>query len=666
MAHQQPLPYATALPYAAASGGGRPGMPMAYADATGFFGGAATMSPYGTVMAPPYAAAYAMAPSAASPPPKREPVMVKEGPLYFNDSAAWKKLYCSLQSDGRLGFSERQDKKQEKTINLTASAVVKLEDGYIAVDVPGETKFFLNAINQAALKEWLNALNDVIKINKEMQYQYNTYHYHTAAQAQAQALTQSPPASAVYGHMAASAGATVVGGSSGSYIPGPGPVPVPPIPTHIQNLRESHKSGSGLRLSGSGNPELAAAAAAAASEQLAAPTSGQLMRRGSLGKDPKQLPAAPAASKPANGPSRLSGGAIDVSSVAPASPRDRKESDEVTRLKKEVERLQLANIELTRKLEKAQKDASAGPVRTTSASDLIGKASVEFMVADTGINIDVKRDTVEFHERLGGGGSGANVYRCTVKGLSFAAKVMDLTYAQAADIEPMMKEIAIMTDLRHDNIVRYIGSDCNMAKKEVRLFIELYSGTLRDVIESRTVQGRRFTKREIVDWAFQVSKGLNYLHSKSIIHRDLKSDNVFVTWDGQKNPKSMHIGDFDVSKMVEKGKISFTQNVGTPGFIAPEIMSQSDGSKAQAYGFEADIWSFGMLLFELMTMKRPYHDVAPLQVSETNAQGVRPALPADLDEVEFKDLIKLFKQCTNKKATQRPTSKKLISSLSKM
>jgi hypothetical protein len=44
--------------------------------------------------------------------------------------------------------------------------VVKLEDGYIAVDVPGETKFFLNAINQAALKEWLNALNDVIKINK--------------------------------------------------------------------------------------------------------------------------------------------------------------------------------------------------------------------------------------------------------------------------------------------------------------------------------------------------------------------------------------------------------------------------------------------------------------------------------------------------------------------
>jgi hypothetical protein len=47
---------------------------------------------------------------------QKEPVMIKEGPLYYNDSTGWKKLYCSLQSDGRLGFSERQDKKQERTV----------------------------------------------------------------------------------------------------------------------------------------------------------------------------------------------------------------------------------------------------------------------------------------------------------------------------------------------------------------------------------------------------------------------------------------------------------------------------------------------------------------------------------------------------------------------
>lgn len=57
---------------------------------------------------------------------------------------------------------------------------------------------------------------------------------------------------------------------------------------------------------------------------------------------------------------------------------------------------------------------------------------------------------------------------------------MDLNYAQAADIEPMMKEIAIMTGLQHDNIVKYIGSDCNMVKKEVSFLFSLHVGRETD------------------------------------------------------------------------------------------------------------------------------------------------------------------------------------------
>jgi Skp family chaperone for outer membrane proteins len=72
----------------------------------------------------------------------------------------------------------------------------------------------------------------------------------------------------------------------------------------------------------------------------------------------------------------LSAGPVDMSALMPASPRDRKESDEMTRLKKEVERLQLANTELTRKLERAQKDASSGNVTHTHRySSLYGRAT---------------------------------------------------------------------------------------------------------------------------------------------------------------------------------------------------------------------------------------------------------------------------------------------------
>jgi hypothetical protein len=218
-------------------------------------------------------------------------------------------------------------------ITVGAIAVVKLEDGYIAVDVPGESKFFLNAINQAALKEWLNALNDVIKLNKVQfdslglpcytssrllthqsspasvieplqevavtpQYQYSPYHYHTMAQAQAQAhaqaqaITQSPPPSAMYGHSGPVA--TTASGPSGSVIP------VPPVPTHIQSLRESQKSsGSGLRLSGSGTADFVSVTEPTASSPASGSPASDA-RRSSV----KPLPAVPAASKTTPGPSR--------------------------------------------------------------------------------------------------------------------------------------------------------------------------------------------------------------------------------------------------------------------------------------------------------------------------------------------------------------------------
>jgi serine/threonine protein kinase len=197
---------------------------------------------------------------------------------------------------------------------------------------------------------------------------------------------------------------------------------------------------------------------------------------------------------------------------------------------------------------------SLGGSSKSPSQQLIDKKATEPEFQRTGdavgtISINLRSDPVEFHERLGGGGSGAQVFRCSVKGLSFAAKVLDMSHAQPSEIEPILKEITIMTELKHDNIVRYIGSECNGAKKEVRLYMELYSGTLRDVIDKHMETKLPFARKEISEYSLQIAKGLHYLHGLGIIHRDLKvcmlfishatfadchpmkqSDNIFVTW----------------------------------------------------------------------------------------------------------------------------------------
>jgi len=199
--------------------------------------------------------------------------------------------------------------------------------------------------------------------------------------------------------------------------------------------------------------------------------------------------------------------------------------------------------------------------------------------------------------------------------------------------------------------------------------MELYSGTLRDVIDSYISQQKTFPKKDVTTYLFQITKGLNYLHTQDppIVHRDLKSDNIFLTWDGQRNPKNLRIGDFDVSKIISTGKLSYTQNIGTPGFIAPEIFTKAQPAKQEVgHGTTADIWSLGMIMFELITLKRPYFDLPFLQVSEANASGARPNLPDDMDKEEFKDLIKLYEKCTRKIASKRPTAKRLLSFLGQL
>eukprot|EP01105_Mastigella_eilhardi_P023623 TRINITY_DN59_c0_g1_i16.p1 TRINITY_DN59_c0_g1~~TRINITY_DN59_c0_g1_i16.p1 ORF type:complete len:561 (-),score=153.89 TRINITY_DN59_c0_g1_i16:422-1924(-) len=198
--------------------------------------------------------------------------------------------------------------------------------------------------------------------------------------------------------------------------------------------------------------------------------------------------------------------------------------------------------------------------------------------------IDFINDIIEMHERLGSGGSGAIIYRCTCAGLSFVAKIM------ATDIVPELRdtlvaEINVMHSLNHPNIVKYLGHDLSKPN-EVRLYMEFYTDTLHSVIAKQATLGGYFSFAELTNFAFQLAKGLKYLHSIPIIHRDLKSENVFITKNPQGQIQALKIGDFDTAKILEAAKNTFTKNTGTVGYMAPEVCVPT----GKGYTSQVDIW----------------------------------------------------------------------------
>mmetsp|Transcript_32843 Transcript_32843/g.32184 ORF Transcript_32843/g.32184 Transcript_32843/m.32184 type:complete len:114 (-) Transcript_32843:1483-1824(-) len=107
-------------------------------------------------------------------------------------------------------------------------------------------------------------------------------------------------------------------------------------------------------------------------------------------------------------------------------------------------------------------------------------------------------------------------------------------------------------------------------------------GNLSDKIMAAKFKKKYFDKDTILNWAAQIILGVMVMHSKNILHRDLKCQNLFLTREG-----ILKIGDFGISKQLDTMSNLAETNVGTPYFMAPEVC------KGELYGEKADIWAIG-------------------------------------------------------------------------
>src|SRR5687767_632239 len=265
-------------------------------------------------------------------------------------------------------------------------------------------------------------------------------------------------------------------------------------------------------------------------------------------------------------------------------------------------------------------------------------------------SIGTKLGRYEIRSQIGAGGMG-EVYRArdTQLGRDVAIKVLPLTYTVDQDrLRRFEQEASATSALNHPNIL--VVHDIATHDGTPYVVSELLEGeTLRN-----RIAGSPLAQRRAIDYALQIASGLAAAHEKGIIHRDLKPDNIFVTNDGR-----VKILDFGLAKLTQLDGDQAQTDIptrrvdtdpgvvmGTVGYMSPEQL------KGRAVDQRSDIFSFGAILYEMLSGRRAFHGESPAEAMSAILKEDPPEL-SDTNKTVSPALERLVNHCLEKNPQAR-------------
>ena len=228
---------------------------------------------------------------------------------------------------------------------------------------------------------------------------------------------------------------------------------------------------------------------------------------------------------------------------------------------------------------------------------------------------------------------------------------MDTRQMKEDNKKQIYNEASIMKKLFHPNIISFKDVFKDTKLDYFYIVMEYANdGDLSKKIKTqkqKTYGDKYLSEEKILQYFDQICRGLQYIHSKNIIHRDIKTQNIFLMKNGK-----VKIGDFGISKALTNTKNNASTIIGTPYYFSPEIIN------GEPYNYKTDIWSLGVVLYEMCCLKLPFESNNIAQLSIKILRGKYDPIPNRYS----KNMANLIKQMLNIDQKLRPSIFEVIQS----